>query len=98
MIEVRQTREFATWFGDLRDVRARARISVRIDRLALGNPGDAKPVGEGVSELRVDYGPGYRVYFTQRGSKLVILLCGGDKASQVRDIAAAKALARELEE
>ncbi|NJO53836.1 MAG: type II toxin-antitoxin system RelE/ParE family toxin [Bacteroidales bacterium] len=98
MVEVRQTREYATWFAGLRDIRARARIDVRIDRLVLGNPGDVKPVGDGVSELRIDYGPGYRVYYTQRGSVLVILLCGGDKSSQVRDIATAKALARELEE
>lgn len=78
MIEVRQTREYATWFAGLRDRRARARIAIRIDRLALGNPGDVKPVGDGVSELRSDYGPGYRVYVTQRGSVLVILLCGGE--------------------
>jgi putative addiction module killer protein len=98
MVEVRQTREYAKWFAELRDLRARARIAVRIDRLVLGNPGNVKPVGEGVSELRIDYGPGYRVDFTQRGSVLVILLCGGDKSSQDRDIAAAKALARELGE
>ena len=98
MVEVRQTREYAKWFAELRDLRARARIAVRIDRLVLGNPGNVKPVGEGVSELRIDYGPGYRVYVTQRGSVLVILLCGGDKSSQDRDIAAAKALARELGE
>lgn len=97
MIEVRQTRQFAEWFGSLRDTRARARIAVRIDRLALGNPGDVKPVGEGVSELRVTYGPGYRIYYLQRGGEVVILLCGGDKGSQRRDIAAAKILARELE-
>ncbi len=81
----------------LRDMRARARIAVRIDRLALGNPGDVKPVGEGVSELRIPYGPGYRLYYVQKGDELVILLCGGNKGSQRRDIAAAKALAKEME-
>jgi putative addiction module killer protein len=98
MIKVSQTREFARWFAGLRDRQAKARIEVRIDRLALGNPGDVKPVGEGVSELRIPYGQGYRVYYTQRGSVMVILLCGGDKSSQTRDIATAKMLARELGE
>ena len=79
MIEIRQSRAFATWFGRLRNREARARILVRIDRLALGNPGDARPVGEGVSELRIDYGPGYRVYFVRRGPALIIVLGGGDK-------------------
>lgn len=74
----------------------KARIAARIDRLALGNPGDVKPVGAGVSEMRVAYGPGYRVYFVQRGRTLVVLLCGGDKASQGRDVEQAKALAKEL--
>lgn len=97
MIEIRQTAQFAEWFGSLRDTRARARITVRIDRLALGNPGDVKSVGEGISELRITYGPGYRIYYLRRGDELVILLCGGDKGSQRRDIAAAKALAQELE-
>lgn len=73
------------------------KIAVRIDRLALGNPGDVKPVGSGVSEMRIDYGPGYRVYFTQRGDVLILLLCGGDKKSQQRDIVAAQALAAEWE-
>src|SRR5438132_8363905 len=82
MIEIRQSRVFATWFGRLRDREARARILVRIDRLALGNPGDARPVGEGVSELRIDYGPGYRVYFVRRGPALTIVLGGGDKRRQ----------------
>lgn len=96
MIEIRQTEAFASWFRDLRDRRARARVQVRIDRLSLGNPGDAKPVGEGVSELRIDYGPGYRVYFVQRGATLIVLLAGGDKSTQARDIAAALKLARSL--
>ncbi len=79
----------------LRDIRARARIQIRIDRLSLGNPGDVKPIGEGVSEMRIDYGSGYRVYFARRGRSLVLLLCGGDKTTQDDDIARAKALARE---
>jgi len=98
MIEIRQSRAFATWFGRLRNREARARILVRIDRLALGNPGDARPVGEGVSELRIDYGPGYRVYFVRRGPALIIVLGGGDKRRHDRDIEAALALARSLKE
>ena len=98
MIEVRQTAEYAKWFASLRDLKARARIDVRIRRLSLGNPSDVKPVGEGVSELRVDYGPGYRVYFAQRGQIVALLLCGGDKRTQDRDIERAKALAREWKE
>jgi putative addiction module killer protein len=86
MIEVRQTDVFAKWLLGLRDLRARARIQARIDRLELGNFGDARPVGQGVSELRIDYGPGYRVYFVNRGTELIILLAGGDKSSQIRDI------------
>lgn len=93
MIEIRQTLEYVTWFDGLKDRQARARIGVRIDRLALGNPGDVKPVGGGVSELRIDYGPGYRVYFAQRGNTLVILLAGGDKRTQEQDIKAALKLA-----
>ncbi len=93
MIEVRETYVFARWFAGLRDTRARARILVRIRRLSLGNPGDVKPVGAGVSEMRIDYGSGYRVYYTSRGSRLVILLGGGDKRSQASDIAAAIELA-----
>ena len=96
MIEVRQTREFAQWFARLRDQVAKGRIAIRIRRLSLGNAGDVKPVGEGVSELRIDYGPGYRVYFVQRGAELVLLLCGGDKRHQSRDIALAKALAKSV--
>jgi putative addiction module killer protein len=96
MIEVRETATYADWFASLRDLQARARILVRIRRLSLGNPGDAKPVSEGVSELRIDYGPGYRVYFIRRGQTVVILLGGGDKSSQRRDITAALALAKEV--
>lgn len=96
MIEVRQTIHYTTWFNDLRDVRAKAKIDVRIRRLSLGNFGDIKPVGEGVSELRIDYGPGYRVYLTQRGPVVVILLMGGDKSSQKRDIRDAKEIAKEV--
>jgi putative addiction module killer protein len=96
MIEIRQTETYRQWFDDLRDRQARARIDVRIRRLALGNPGDVKPVGEGVSELRIDCGPGYRVYFTQREQTLVVLLAGGEKHTQDRDIQTALALAREL--
>ena len=98
MIEVRRTAEFDQWIDDLRDHVARARIMIRIDRLALENPGDVKPVGEGISELRIAHGPGYRVYFVQHGDVLVILLCGGNKSTQSRDIAKAKVLARTLGE
>lgn len=98
MIELRQTEVFASWFERLKDRDAKARIAIRLRRLSLGNPGDAKPVGNGVSELRVDHGPGYRLYFCQRGPVLAILLCGGDKRTQHRDIDKAKALAAELEE
>ncbi len=96
MIEVRQTEIYADWFEKLRDRQARARIDARIRRLSLGNPGDVKPVGEGVSELRIDYGPGYRIYFVQRGQTVVILLAGGDKRTQARDIKVAIDLARKL--
>jgi putative addiction module killer protein len=96
MIEVRQTDVFTDWFAGLRDREARARITVRIRRLSLGNPGDVKPVGSGVSEMRIDYGPGYRVYFVRRGDTVVILLCGGDKRNQDRDIARALELAQEI--
>jgi len=94
--EIRQTQVYARWFESLQDRRARARINARIRRLSLGNPGDVRPVGEGVSELRINYGPGYRVYFVQRGQTLVVLLAGGDKNTQDRDIRAALELAREL--
>jgi putative addiction module killer protein len=96
MIEVRETKVFTAWIEELRDRRARARIQVRIDRLKGGNLGDVKPVGEGVSELRIDYGPGYRLYFTQRGKTVVLLLCGGDKRTQASDIALAIKLAKEV--
>lgn len=96
MIEVRKTEIFGRWLDDVRDIRARARILVRIERLAAGNAGDVKPVGEGVSELRIDYGPGYRVYFKMCGREMVILLAGGDKSTQVRDIETALHLARNL--
>ena len=86
MIEVRQTDVFAGWFAGLRDREARARITARVRRLSLGNPGDVKPVGSGVSELRIDYGPGYRIYFVGRGQTIVVLLCGGDKRKQPSDI------------
>jgi putative addiction module killer protein len=84
--EVLKSATFDTWFSNLKDRQARARIAVRIDRLSLGNPGDVKPVGCGVSEMRIDYGPGYRVYFTQRGPFVIVVLCGGDKRTQDADI------------
>lgn len=96
MLEIRQTDEFARWFLDLRDRTAKARIDIRIRRLSLGNPGDVRAVGEGVSELRLDYGPGYRVYFVQQGPVLIVLLAGGDKSTQEKDIRLAKLLAKEL--
>lgn len=98
MIEIRQTDEFSKWLKRLKDANAKARINVRIRRLEItGNFGDAKFVGNGVSELRIDYGPGYRVYFTQRGSEIILLLLGGDKSTQQRDIEHAKALSKEYE-
>ena len=96
MTEVRQTEVFAAWLKGLRDRRARDRILARIDRLSLGNAGDVGPVGEGVSEMRIHYGPGYRMYFTQRGDTVVILLCGGDKRTQARDIMRAIEMARKV--
>jgi putative addiction module killer protein len=96
VIEVRETDVFGAWFAGLRDREARARITVRIRRLSLGNPGDVKPVDSGVSEMRIDYGPGYRVYFVRRGNTVVVLLCGGDKGSQDRDITRALELAQEI--
>lgn len=96
MLEIRKTEIYVQWLDELRDIRARARIQVRVERLAAGNAGDVRPVGEGVSELRIDYGPGYRVYFTKRGRDVVILLAGGDKSSQAADIKNALRLARNL--
>ncbi len=96
MIEIRETETFSSWLKALRDDRARASIAARLRRLAFGNPADVKPVGEGVSELRIPQGLGYRVYFVQRGKLLVVLLCGGDKATQSKDIATAKRLAKEI--
>ncbi|MCE5181866.1 MAG: type II toxin-antitoxin system RelE/ParE family toxin [Betaproteobacteria bacterium] len=96
MLEIRKTETYAQWIDNLRDLQARARIQVRIERLSAGNAGDAKTVGEGVSELRIDYGPGYRVYFTKHGREVVILLAGGDKTTQAADIKIALRLARNL--
>ena len=96
MIEIRKTENFAKWLDGLHDIRARARILVRIERLAAGNPGDVKAVGEGVSELRIDYGPGYRVYYKKHGGKVVILLAGGDKRTQTKDIKTALRLVQNL--
>jgi putative addiction module killer protein len=94
MVEIRKTEVFAKWLDGLHDIRARARILVRIERLAAGNPGDVKAVG--VSELRINYGPGYRVYYKRQGQKVVILLAGGDKSTQTKDIRTALRLARNL--
>lgn len=96
MLEVRQTTTYSLWFSKLRDKAAMVRIDIRIRRLSLGNSGDVKPVGEGVSELRVNFSPGYRIYFMRRGDEFVVLLAGGDKSTQEQDISAAKSLAREL--
>jgi putative addiction module killer protein len=95
-MEVRKTDVYVKWLDGLGDIRARARVLARVERLIAGNPGDAKPVGEGVSELRINYGTGYRVYYKQQGCALVILLAGGDKSSQARDIKVALRLARNL--
>ena len=96
MLEIRKTETYAQWIDNLRDLQARARVQVRIERLVAGNPGDVRAVGEGVSELRIDYGPGYRVYFTKRGREVVILLAGGDKTTQSADIKVALRLSRNL--
>ncbi len=96
MIEIRKTSQFAKWIDSLQDLRARARIQARIERLATGNPGDVKPVGGGVSEMRIDYGPGYRVYYIQHERTVIILLAGGDKSTQAGDIKAVLHLAQNL--
>jgi len=96
-MEIRETEEFSNWFLALKDRKARAKILVRIERLKLGNPGDVKPVGKGVSEMRLTYGPGYRVYYIQRGETVIVLLAGGDKSTQDTDIKTALALAEEIE-
>jgi putative addiction module killer protein len=98
MVEVRQTERFVRWLEGLRDLRGRAKVLARIERLIGGNPGDVRPVGSGVSELRINYGPGYRVYYLQWGTTLIILLAGGDKSSQVKDIDEALLLAANLAE
>ncbi len=95
MLEVLKSATFESWFGSLRDRQAQARINARIRRLSLGNSGDVKPVGSGVSELRIDYGPGYRIYFMQRGDILAVLLCGGDKRTQDADIKRAIKIAKD---
>src|ERR1035438_8934355 len=98
IIEFKQTETFRKWRTRLKDERARALIASRLDRLAFGNAGDVKPVGQGISELRIDYGPGYRIYFMKRGSTIIILLCGGDKSTQTKDIQTAKRLAADRSE
>jgi putative addiction module killer protein len=96
MIEVRQTATFRTWLDGLKDNKARLRIDIRLQRLEKGNAGDVKPVGSGVSEMRIDYGPGYRLYFVPRGKTVVILLCGGDKRTQAQDIKRAIEMAKKV--
>jgi len=98
MVELKQTETFRKWWTRLKDERARGVIFARLDRLAYGHPGDVEAVGEGVSELRIHYGPGYRVYFQKRGNSIVVLLCAGDKSSQTKDIKTAKRLAKEWSE
>ena len=98
MLDVRETEEFSEWLAALRDSRAKAKVLVRIDRLSHGNPGDVAPVGEGVSELRINYGPGYRIYYVQRGKRYILLLAGGNKSTQDRDIARAKRLSAQHQE
>jgi putative addiction module killer protein len=98
MVQVRQTERFVRWLEGLRDLRGRAKVLARIERLIGGNPGDTKPVGAGVSELRINFGPGYRVYYLQKGISLIILLAGGDKSSQSKDIQTAIQLAETLSE
>lgn len=97
-MQLRRTQEFNEWLRDLRDKQGKAKIVVRLDRLEQGNPGNSRSVGEGVFELKVDFGPGYRVYYVQRGEVLIVVLCGGDKSSQSKDIQRAKAIASQLAE
>jgi putative addiction module killer protein len=92
MVQILRTEDYASWILSLRDDRAKAKIALRVDRLALGNPGDVRPVGGGLSEIRIDYGPGYRVYYGKHGDSIILLLCGGTKNGQSRDIKKAKAL------
>ncbi len=96
MLEIRKTEIFAKWIDSLQDIHGRARIQARIERLAMGNPGDVKPLGEGISEMRIDHGPGYRVYYINRERTTIILLAGGDKSTQAKDIKTALRLARNL--
>jgi putative addiction module killer protein len=96
--QIRRTEEFTRWLSELKDARGRAKILARIDRLEDGNPGDSRTVGAGVAEMKIDFGPGYRVYYTERGEVVVVLLCGGDKSSQVTDIKRAKFIAAQLSE
>jgi putative addiction module killer protein len=98
VLDIRQTETFAKWRSNLKDARARAAIALRLARLEFGHVGDVSPVGEGISELRIHYGPGYRVYFHRRGKTIVVLLCGGDKSTQAKDIKKAKLLAKEWSE
>jgi len=98
MIEIRQTETYRKWFDSLKDRNARMRIDIRIRRISLGNFGDVKPVGEGVSEIRIDYGPGYRIYYVQKKNTVIILLSGGDKSTQLKDIQKARELAQRVEE
>ena len=97
MKEIRETETYKKWFAALNDTRAKTRINIRVKRLAINNPGDVKPAGEGISEMRVDYGPGYRVYFKDTGKEIIILLCGGNKKTQDNDINKAKELWKNLE-
>ena len=98
MIEIKQTETFRKWRTRLKDERARALIASRLDRLAFGHAGDAEPVGQGISEMRIHYGPGYRVYLQKQGDTIIVLLCGGDKSTQAKDIKTAKRLANEWSE
>lgn len=98
MIEILETETFSAWFQALKDERARSKIAARVRRLAFGNPGDVAPIGDGLSELRIHYGAGFRVYFLQRGNVVIVLLCGGTKSSQSKDIAKAKLMAADLDD